>query len=80
MNEIGRELQVSELKPAMVVVVKPPEKDIFITVWVRALDAKTVEFYAGEMLWHILNFIMPDGSLVDDKGRVVHVYEYLGEI
>ena len=80
MNEIGRELKASELKVRTVVVVKPPGNKPYITVWVYEVSPKWVEFRAGELHWHILNFIMEDGTIVDNRGREVHVYEYLGEI
>ena len=79
-EEIGRELKASELKPGTVVIVKPPGNKPLITVWVRNIDPCVVEFYAGEMRWHILNFIMEDGSIKDDQGRIVRVFEYLGEV
>lgn len=81
-NEIGRELKVSELKQGTVVVVAPPGRHhgVFFTMWVSDISAEMVRFYSGELRWHVINFVMPDGSLVDDKGRVVRVHEYLGEI
>lgn len=80
MNEIGRELKVSELKPGTVVVIQPPGRKSCVTMWVQAVDAKHVMFYAGEMHWHVLNFVQPDGTIVDDQQRPVRVFEYLGEI
>jgi hypothetical protein len=79
MDEIGRELKASELTPQKVYVVKPPNKP-YMTLWVLSIDEHLVEFLAGELHWHILNFIQPDGSIHDDQGREVKVFEYLGEV
>jgi hypothetical protein len=79
-NEVGRELAIADLKPQQVVVIQPPHRDnVLITVWVEAVDATAVTFFAGEMKWHIINFIK-DGQIVDDRDRVVRVFEYLGEV
>jgi hypothetical protein len=79
-QEIGRELKASELKPDMIVIIAPPgNSNVMVTMWVSEVDAKVVDFYAGEMRWHVLNFIQPDGSITDDQGRLVRVYEYLGQ-
>ena len=77
--EIGRELTVAELKPRHVVVIAPPGRDITITMWVRAIDPTTVIFHSGVMNWTVINFIK-DGKLVDDRGRQIRVFEYLGEV
>lgn len=79
-SEQGRELKASELKVRTVVLVKPPEKAVMITLWVVAVTEKLVEFRAGEINWHILNFVALDGTIVDDCGRQVHVFEYLGAV
>lgn len=79
-NEIGRELKASELKPRTVAVIAPPGKDMMVTMWVRTVDTEIVTFYAGELSWTVVNFVQPDGSIHDDLGRVVRVYEYLGEV
>lgn len=79
-NEIGRELKASELTPRTVVVIVTPGRGVMMTMWVLSLSEKLVEFYSGELKWTVLNFIEPDGSIRDDQGRVVHVYEYLGEV
>jgi hypothetical protein len=78
-SEIGRELTIAELKPRQVVVIGPPDKDVAVTMWVEAIDQDTVIFYAGVMRWTVINFIK-DGKIVDDRGRQVRVFEYLGKI
>jgi hypothetical protein len=81
-EEIGRELKASELKPGTIVFVKVPPTNLMATFWVEAVDLekRMAVFYSGMYRWHVINFIQPDGSIHDDKGRVVHVFEYLGEI
>lgn len=78
--EIGRELTAAELKLKQVVVIKLPGRNLDITMWVEYIAPELVMFYSGEMNWHVVNFRLPDGSLIDDRGRKVHVHEYLGEI
>lgn len=64
-----------------VVVVAPPDKPFYITMWVLEVKPNFVEFYSGIHRWHVVNFIRPDGrTLGDDQGRQVKVFEYLGEI
>lgn len=79
-NEIGRELKASELVPATVVAIQPPEQDAYLTFWVSEVTADTAMFFAGVANWYVLNFVRPDGTIWDDKGRQVHVFEYLGKI
>jgi hypothetical protein len=79
-NEVGRELKASELNPGTVVIVAPScHPGAMLTVWVKAVDSKLVVFYAGELNLHIINFVQPDGSIQDDHGTVIRVYEYLGQ-
>lgn len=82
-DEIGRELKAEELKPDTVVVVKTPGSgDILMTVWVRLVTTEHVLFMAAgtkpEML--VINRVRPDGTIVDDRGLQVHVFEYLGKV
>jgi hypothetical protein len=52
-------------------------------MWVESVDSELVIFAAhgvpGVDTWHVVNRVRDDGQLIDDKGRVVRVYEYLGE-
>lgn len=77
--EIGRELTISDLKPETVVVIKPPGKNVSITMWIEAVGPNTVTFFSGTLGWHVINFIR-DGQIFDDQNRVVQVFEYLGEV
>jgi hypothetical protein len=79
--EIGRELRASDLRPNTVVVVRPPgHDDLSITLWVSAVTQDSVTFFAGDLNWMVINLVRPDGTIVDDKERVVRVFEYLGKI
>jgi hypothetical protein len=78
-SEVGRELQADNLFVRKVVVVRP-RPDMMFTMWVEAIDEKTVTFYAGHLNLHIINFRTPEGDIIDDKGTKIRVYEYLGEI
>jgi len=79
-SEVGRELAIADLKPQTVVVIAPPGRDdVLLSMWIEAVDADMVTFFAGEMNWHVIAFIK-DGRIVDDRGRVVRVFEYLGEV
>lgn len=78
-SEIGRELSVGELTPGQVVVIAPPGRTERITIWVESVDPEMVVFFAGELNIRVINFIK-DGQIFDDRGRVVRVFEYLGEV
>jgi hypothetical protein len=78
--EIGRELLWGDLAPVTIVVVQPPgSREIAFTMWVRAKDDKTIAFHSNVKNWSVINFRGPDDTVVDDRGRLVRVYEYLGE-
>lgn len=79
-SEIGRELKASDLVPHKVVVVQPPEQNIYATFWVEEVTADSVVFYASARNWIVMNFVRPDGTIWDDKDRQVHVFEYLGTV
>jgi predicted nucleotidyltransferase len=78
-SEIGRELTVTDLKVERVVVISPPSINLMLTMWVEDIDETTVTFFSGVMNWRVINFVK-DGTLVDDRGRLVRVFEYLGEV
>jgi hypothetical protein len=79
-QEVGRELKAEELRPKTVVVIKPPRRNVYLSMWVAAIDAETVLFHSGEMNWTVINFRQPDGSIVDDKGGIVRMFEYMGKV
>lgn len=79
-DEIGRPLRADELRPRQVVVIAPPDRPgVFMTMWVEEVRDNLVVFFAGEMNWHVVNLVRDNGEIVDDQGRTVRVFEYLGE-
>lgn len=42
--------------------------------------AYLVYFYSGTLHWTVINWFGKDGSIVDDKGRTVHIYEFSGTV
>jgi hypothetical protein len=79
--EVGRELKAFDLRERTVVVVLPPNQRIIFTVWVTFASTECVEFLAADLdpRWTVINFVQADGSLHDDQGRLVRVFEYLGK-
>lgn len=78
--EVGKRLYASDLKERTVVVIHPPGRPMYITMWVRNISSDGVVFYAAEANWMVMNRITEDGRIVDDQDREVEVFEYLGEI
>lgn len=77
--EIGKQLTAAELKASTIVVVKPPDFNGFFTLWVREVRDNSVLFSSGVLRQEVINSIRDDGKIVDDQGRVIEVFEYLGE-
>ena len=79
-NEIGRELRVSELKPKTIVVLERPDVAA-VTMWVMAVGPERVAFWAGaNSMGFIARRVGPElEQITDDSGRMLRVYEYLGE-
>jgi len=79
-TDVGRELRPDELRPRSIVVVHPPgSPGVLLTMWVLAANGGYVTFYSGVTNTAVVNRIRGDGKLVDDRDRVVRVFEYLGE-
>lgn len=82
-DEIGRELLWSDLKPRTIVVIKPPGRPPgdrgHFTFWVERVTGDYVMFHSAVLHWSVFNFPGPDDTVVDDMGRKVTVFEYLGE-
>jgi hypothetical protein len=82
-KEAGRELLDSDLKEAAVVVLKkdcshnPP-----ITAMVCPRCGNMRDFYLADAKppTHLLLMVKPDGTLCDETGTQMHVYEYKGQI
>jgi hypothetical protein len=79
--EIVRELISDELTERTVIVMLPPGHDeqLWFTMWVEKLDDVFVWFYSELLRWHVILKRQADGRLIDDRHRVVRVFEYLGE-
>jgi hypothetical protein len=78
-EEVGRRLKASELQPRQIVVIAPPGRQELITMYVVEARHNLAVFYSGILKLHIVNIIGEDDELKDDQGRLVRVYEYLGE-
>lgn len=78
--EMGRELLVSDLVVKTVVVVGREDRPHFITVWVGEIAEDFVTFYAGEIHTALIAVRREDGTLADDTGKRIHVWEYLGAV
>ena len=74
--EIGRELTIADLMPGRIVVIEQAPQSFCLTI--AEVDAEFVLFYAGAAHTTVCNLVV-DGELLDDKLRVVRVFEYLGE-
>ena len=81
-DEMGRQLRADELREKTVVVVRREDRDLAATMWVEAVHDNAVVFLAGAT-WPRIHFMATrheDGTLTDDTGKQVLVYEYLGEV
>jgi hypothetical protein len=82
-SEIGRRLRVNELKERTVVVIRRADSRSALTMWIERISPTGVVFLAGgvEPPIHFLAVRLPqDLALIDDTGREIIVYEYLGAI
>lgn len=78
-SEMGRELRIDELKPKTVVVLCKEGRPA-ITIWVSRVGMDYVMFYAGQINLTLIAHLREDGTLADDSGMRLRVFEYLGEI
>lgn len=80
-EEIGKELTLNDLRALekpVIVITRREDRDMGMTVWLLDVREHSVHFYAGLGKIHFLALI-EDGKLIDDTGKKVHVFEYLGE-
>jgi hypothetical protein len=82
--EIGRRLKAGEIEVGKVHVCIPPHTSekgerIAVTMWCVGKDGEHLMMRAGVLHWTVVSFIRDDGEVVDDKGLVVEVYQYLGK-
>ena len=79
--EMGRELLAHELVEKTVVLVGREDRPHYaITAWVQLVDAEIVLFSANEVHMVLITVRRPDGTLVDDTGKRILVWEYLGVV
>jgi hypothetical protein len=82
-NQIGRPLKADELKPEMLVWTNPEHRpSLYASLWVEKVSDAMVWLYAGASVspMYLGLFRQPDGSLKDDGGRTIRIFEYLGEV
>jgi hypothetical protein len=79
-HEVGRELLAHELTVKTVVVIGRDDRPFLVTTWVRTIGEDFVEFFHGEVNTAFLVCRQGDGTLTDDTGRRIHVWEYLGVV
>lgn len=79
-NELGRELTAAELVPGTVIVLGRIDRARMVTAWVQVLGVDYVTFGMGEVRTIFIARRLPDDTLVDDTGKHILVFEYLGEV
>lgn len=79
-NELGRELKANELTERTVVVLGREDRATMYTAWVIRLGADYVAFGYGAINTTFIAYLREDGELVDDTGKRILVFEYLGEV
>jgi hypothetical protein len=79
-QEIGRELTAADLKVKTVVVLGQDDRPDYVTTWVQEIGVDFVTFQAAAIKLIFIAKRLPDDTLQDDKGRRIHVFEYLGEV
>lgn len=82
MSVVGPEIPLDRLKSKLrqVVIVSVEGFPQLLSFWLYEVTADTVTFYSAELSWAVINFVKPDGTLRDDKGRRIRVFEYLGSV
>ena len=79
--EVGRRLRVDELVPKTVVIIDREDSPLWaFTAWVVSVEENMVAFGMGEVRTTLLVLRHPDGSLTDETGNHIRVWEYLGEV
>jgi hypothetical protein len=81
-NEQGREFMAHELMLlcGFVVIITREDRPYAYSAWVTQVTPEFVVFRAGEIPTYFMAMRHEDGTLTDDTGQRVRVYEYLGEI
>lgn len=70
------------LADGTIVVIVPPGLATMVTMCVVHVEDDVIMF-RGQMAngseWFVVNRLRDDGAVVDDRGWVVEIYEYLGD-
>lgn len=77
---IWRELSAAELVVETVVVIRREDHSAAVTAWVSAVGSDFVAFSMGVTRTTFLAHLREDGTLADDTGRRILVWEYLGAV
>lgn len=79
-REVGRELKADELQPGKIIVTCLDDKpNMFFTAWVAGVGPRDIVWlHAGRINVTLGLFKQPDGTLKDDSGRTIRMFEYLG--
>lgn len=82
-NEVGRELTAYDMMllcGIAPVIITRADRPYGYTVWVRQVTSEFVVFFAGELGIALIVLRHPDGTMTDDSGNRIRVFEYLGEV
>jgi hypothetical protein len=79
-NELGRELTAAELVPRTVIVLGRIDRARMVTAWVQVVGVDYVTFLMAAVRTTFITRRLPDDTLVDDSGKRILVFEYLGEV
>ncbi len=81
--QIGRELLAHELIPDTVVWVTREDRKSFASLWVEMVTPEYVSVLAAfdpTREVHLLLRRNPDGTMCDDTGKRIYLFQYLGDI
>lgn len=78
--EMGRELLAGDLMVKTVVIVGREDRPHCFTVWVWHVGEDFIAFKAGEINHILIVLRLDDGTMIDETGNRIHVWEYLGEV
>lgn len=78
--EMGRELLVPDLKEKTVIVLWRDDRSFAVTAWVDVISTNIVIFKMVEIGAFLILARELGGMLVDDTGKRIRVFEYLGKV
>lgn len=79
-REVGRELKADELQPGKIIVTNPSDQPhMFFTARVMGIGPREIVWlHAGKIDVTLGLLKQPNGTLKDDSGRTIRMFEYLG--